>query len=321
MTRLALASALMSVATCAAAADIAPVDPDRVDAFIDIVAANECRLSNGSAGDILPGAGFNDRDEVRGIVARLLYYGRARNNDGALQVFDGPCPAYEGEPLKEQFLKVLGGNNCQMTALESVSLLNAHGMKDYEVTPMIPFLQNEELVTLSEDDKVISLTEEACTFYSAGLDQTSQESVFRDPGGYLIELASETGCSIELDAAVAAMEPLGLDRTDTKGVANLYIEAGQASASGSTLTFGAEVCQAAGAGTAGPDPIAEPRAALVAYLEQNGCSLAYDGAAERLTAAGFDFDKLDKLVPDYIAEGIMSVGANETLILNTGSCS
>ncbi|MGR3615444.1 MAG: hypothetical protein ACU0BB_05345 [Paracoccaceae bacterium] len=61
--------------------------------------------------------------------------------------------------------------------------------------------------------------------------------------------------------------------------------------------------------------------ALISYLEANGCQITYESAQTELPKAGIDFDSVEKLVPDFVADGTMSVGENETLILNTGSCS
>ena len=115
--------ALMFLCTSTLAQTVTPVDPDRVDEFIEVIAKNECRIANAAAEIYLPAAGFPDRDEVRAIMARLLYFGRARlvetDTDGVLVVYDGPCP--EGGPEtdpKTLFLQVVANNGCSLHAID-----------------------------------------------------------------------------------------------------------------------------------------------------------------------------------------------------------
>ena len=52
--------ALVLTTATVPAQQIAPIDPDRVDAFIDVVARSECRLANAGSEIYLPAAGFPD---------------------------------------------------------------------------------------------------------------------------------------------------------------------------------------------------------------------------------------------------------------------
>jgi len=234
----------------ALAQSVTPLDPARVDEFIEVIAKNECRITN-EAGEIyLPAAGFADRDEVRQIMSRLFYFGRARlvetETDGALVIYDGPCP--EGGPEtdpKTLFLKAVAANGCSLNAVESRTLLDEVGVHMQETRAMLPLLQNDGTLVLSADGETVTITDEDCNNYGP-----SPEMV-----------------------------------TDLVN-----------------------------------DPIADPRGALIEYLEIVGCRISYEEAKIDLPAAGFDLASLDDLVEDYLQEGIVAVGAGEILILTTGRC-
>lgn len=227
------------------------VEPERVDEFIEVIAKNECRITN-DVGDIyLPAAGFADREEVRAIISRLLYYGRARffesqTNGGVLVIYDGPCAegGREADP-KTLFLEVVAANGCSLNSTDARPLLKEAGVHMQEVRALLPLLQNDGTISLSEDGETVMLTDEDCNYY---------------------------GPSPEL-------------------VTDLI-----------------------------HDPITDPRGALIEFLEVTGCEINYEDAQIALPAAGFDVDSLDKLIPEYLAEGILDVGPNENLILRTGRC-
>lgn len=242
--------ALLSGSIPAAAQGIQPVVPERVDEFIDLIARNECRLSNKAAEIYLPAGGFTDKDEVRAIMARLFYYGRARlektETDGVLVVYDGPCPKGDDQSdPKTLFLRIVAENGCSLTFAKGRHAIEKAGLLKQEISAMLPFLENDGTASVSADGETVFLTDEACNDY---------------------------GPSPEM-------------------VTDLV-----------------------------HDPLTQPREALIEYLEGSGCKLTHKDAKTRLPGAGFDFEMIDKLVQDYLDEGIMEVGPNETLILKIGAC-
>ena len=232
-----------------AAQEVQPVIPERVDDFIELVAKNECRLSN-QAGEIyLPAGGFADKDEVRAIMARLFYYGRARlietDNDGVLVLYDGPCPeGGEHSDPRTLFLRIVASNQCALSMAEGRQMIRQAGLLKQEISTMLPLMVNDGTLSLSADGQTVFLTDEACNDY---------------------------GPSPEL-------------------VTDLV-----------------------------HDPITQPREALIEYLEATGCELTYEEAQTALPGAGFDFNMIDELVQDYLAEGIVRIGPNDTLILTIGA--
>ena len=245
-------TAILITATGASTAqDIRELEPDRIEEFVALVAKNECRIANEAAEILLPAGGFSDTDEVRAIMAQLLYHGRARlvetESDGVLIIFDGPCPAggHDADP-KTAFLEIIAENGCSLTSTEGRAMLEDAGIHIQEVRAMLPLLQNDGTLSLSDDSETVMLTDEACNDYG--------------PNPEVV--------------------------TDLVN-----------------------------------DPVTKPREALIEYLEIVGCELTYEDAKTDLPAMGFDFDKLEKDVQDYLAQGIVTVGPDETLILTIGRCS
>ncbi len=236
-------------ASQAEAQQVVEIDPDRVDPFIEVFAQNECRITEAEGDMLFAANGYADIDEVRAIMARLFYHGRARlatsGDQIEMLVYGGPCPAGdETSDVKTLFLTLVAQQGCALGIGAARPLLAEAGISLQEVRMMMPLLVNDGTVTVSADETSLTLEDEACHHYAPTVQ------------------ASDLG----------------------------------------------------------HDPLDDPRAALIAYLENTGCIISYDDAQEKLPEAGFDFDALDKLIPDYVEEGIMAIGPDETLILTTGEC-
>ncbi|MCP5087554.1 MAG: hypothetical protein GY952_12205, partial [Rhodobacteraceae bacterium] len=113
---------LVFAAIPAVAQSVIPVEPERVDEFIDVLAGHDCRMSQDASEALLSAAGFPDRQEVKGIVSRLFYYDRARIQDDHLTVYFGPCPEGPETGVKTLFLQSVSANGCQMSASDSMDI-------------------------------------------------------------------------------------------------------------------------------------------------------------------------------------------------------
>ncbi len=194
------------------------LDPARVDEFIEVVAKNECRITN-EAGEIyLPAAGFADSDEVRQIMSRLFYFGRARleetETDGVLVIYDGPCP--EGGPEtdpKTLFLKIVATNGCSLNATEGRPLLDEAGVHMQEIRALLPLLQNDGTLTLSADGETVTITDEDCNNYGPSPDVVTDliHDPIVDPRSALIEYLEIVGCEISYEDAQIDLPAAGFD--------------------------------------------------------------------------------------------------------------
>ncbi len=158
--RLGLVIALMLFPVAGLAQD---VPPERVEAFLAVMAENGCRMDNATADEVMPKAGFDDKDEVKTIVGMLMAEERASLIDGQVIVHGGSCgttaPDYT---TRERFLAGVAYNGCKMTAEQSNALLPPLGIERNAVKPLIGQMMAMGEVSLSSDNKTVYLEQSLC---------------------------------------------------------------------------------------------------------------------------------------------------------------
>jgi hypothetical protein len=139
------------------------VSPERVEAFLAVMAANDCRMSEATANEVLPGTGFGDKGEVKAIAALLMADERASLIDGQLIVHGGSCgntvPEYT---TRERFLAGLAYNGCKMTAGQSRELLPPLGIERGAIKPLIGQMISMSEVSLSSDNQTVYMEQSLC---------------------------------------------------------------------------------------------------------------------------------------------------------------
>ena len=153
-----IAMLLMPMAT--RAQDVAP---ERVQQFLTVMSANDCRMSNATVDEIMPAAGFDDKDEVKAIVGQLMAEDRASLIDGQLIVYGGSCgtttPDYT---TRERFLAGVAYNGCKMTAEQSNEILPPLGVERGAIKPLIGQMMSMGEVSLSNDNKTVYMEQSLC---------------------------------------------------------------------------------------------------------------------------------------------------------------
>ena len=148
-----------------------------------------------------------------------------------------------------------------------------------------------------------------------------------DPKTLFLKVVAANGCALNIVEGRPLLLEAGVHMQEVRAMLLLLENDGALSllADGEIAILTDEVCNDFGptpelVTDLAHDPIANPRNALIEFLELTGCELAYEDAQIVLSTAGFDLENIDKLGPDYIVEGIIEVGPNETLIMTIGRC-
>ena len=139
------------------------VPPERIEAFLTVMAENGCRMNNATADEVMPKAGFNDKDEVKAIAGLLMADERASLIDGQLIVHDGSCgnsaPEYT---TRERFLAGVAYNGCKMTAEQSRELLAPLGIERGAIKPLLGQMMSMGEISLSSDNKTVYMEQSLC---------------------------------------------------------------------------------------------------------------------------------------------------------------
>lgn len=138
------------------------VPAERIEAFVEVMAEHGCRMSPHVAGQVMPEAGFGDKEETRAITEELISAARARILDGQLVVFGGACGGKLDYSGRERFFAALADNGCSMTIDEARVMLPRIGVEMTEVQILMDKMQRMAEVRLSEDERAVFLEEGLC---------------------------------------------------------------------------------------------------------------------------------------------------------------
>jgi hypothetical protein len=158
--RRALFLVVMLLPVLTQAQDIAP---ERMNEFLAVMADNGCRVSNATAEEIMPAAGFHDKDEVKAIIGQLMAEDKASLIDGQVIVQGGSCGTDAPEyTTRERFLAAVAYNGCQMTAGQSNELLPPMGVERGQIKPLIGQMISMGEVALSQDNQIVYMEQSLC---------------------------------------------------------------------------------------------------------------------------------------------------------------
>ncbi|MCP5087552.1 MAG: hypothetical protein GY952_12195 [Rhodobacteraceae bacterium] len=202
-----------------AAQEVTPVSSDRVDAFWQVIASNGCRMTQDAAEQASTAAGFDDQTEARGIFAQLLFDGRARIQEGQLQVFGAPCEYAPSPDFTLVIQELLAAYGCELLAEESRQALKDWDIHPGELKAVLPLMVAAGMVSLKDNDKVIYIPLKQCEEIGVPIgDQridvvVTQESTSPDASvrEQVIAFFAERGCALPHDVAKPAMIAEGFE--------------------------------------------------------------------------------------------------------------
>ncbi|PWE33942.1 hypothetical protein DDZ14_01900 [Maritimibacter sp. 55A14] len=231
------------------------VSPERVEAFVDVIKANDCRMTNRRADLVYPEAGFPDKTETKALTRQLIETGRARILDGQLVVFGGDCPSGPGFTGRERFFAVLADNGCKMDSKQAAFLLPRVGVEMQEVRLLMARMVSMAEVSLSEDERTVYLEQGLCEKF-AGL---SAEIVAADAHnrevedaatdmdaarGKFIDYMASVDCSLTRSEAQVQLDEAGFEPRIVRAIVQDLIASGAATMSDDDrLTLHKEVCE------------------------------------------------------------------------------
>jgi len=191
------------------------VAPERVAAFVAVMAANDCRMSNATADEIMPKAGFNDKDEVKAIVGQLMAEERASLIDGQLIVHGDSCGAAPDYTTRERFLAGVAYNGCKMTAEQSNELLPPLGIERDAIKPLIGQMMAMGEVSLSSDNKTVYMAQSLCDAFDGMAEMIAgdkmAEAVKAAERAKFVSYMETSGCQVSRDDLEAAIADEGFD--------------------------------------------------------------------------------------------------------------
>ncbi len=208
-----------------ATAQAQEISPERMDEFLAVMAANNCRMSNATADEIMPEAGFNDKDEVKAIAGLLMADDRASLIDGQLIVHGGSCgTATPDYTTRERFLAGVAYNGCSMTAAQSNELLPPLGVERGQIKPLIGQMMSMGEVSLSEDNQTIYMEQSLCDKFdgmaekiagdkmaAAKANLDTAEAAQTEERIKFISYMETSGCEVKLSEFLVAIPEAGLD--------------------------------------------------------------------------------------------------------------
>ena len=226
-----------------------------------------------------------------------------------------------GPDRVEEFVALVAKNECRIANEAAEIFLPAGGFPDTdEVRAIMGQLMYHGRARLveTESDGVLIVFDGPCP--PGGYDA--------DPKTPFLEIVAENGCALTSTEGRALLDEAGIHIQEVRAMLPLLQNDGTLSLwdDGETVMLTDEACNDYGPNPEVVEdlvnnPETKPREALIEYLEIVGCELTYEDAKTELPAMGFDFDRLERDVQDYLAEGIVTVGPGETLILTIGRCS
>jgi hypothetical protein len=228
------------------------IAPERVDAFVDVIAQNGCRMNVFQADKVLPEAGFNDVTETKTITEMLISSGRAHILDGQLVVFGGSCGAGTKYSGRERFFAALADNGCSMTTKQAEVILPPVGVELQEVRLLMEGMLSAGEVSLSADETTVHLDDKVCSKYK-GLSGVMAASKPQKPAPkspeeirkeFLAYMAS-VNCSITRSDAQNELPRAGFKAKDIRPIIQALLKAGDAEMTGEDdlLVIKPEVCQ------------------------------------------------------------------------------
>ncbi len=225
MMRVFFVVAMLLPVLAQAQAQAQDISPERVDEFLAVMADNGCRMNNATAEEIMPAAGFDDKDEVKAIAGQLMAEDRASLVDGQLIVHGGSCgtaaPQYT---TRERFLAAVAYNGCQMTAEQSNELLPPMGIERGQIKPLIGQMISMGEVSLSQDNHIVYMEQSLCDKFDgmaeniapgkmvqAKANLATAESAKADERVKFLRYMKTVDCHIKHEDLIAAIPDEGFD--------------------------------------------------------------------------------------------------------------
>ncbi|SLN33978.1 hypothetical protein PEL8287_01657 [Roseovarius litorisediminis] len=226
------------------------VSPERVEAFVAVVEANGCRMTQYRANTVLPEAGFDNKTETKSITELLIEQERARILDGQLVLFGGAC----GETLKysgrERFFAGLADNGCKMNSEEARLILPRVGVEMQEVQLLMERMIHMSEVSLSDDEKTVYLEQGLCDKFrglSASMAATkpiAQQRTAEELKAAFVEFMKSVDCKMTRAQSHEMLPAAGFTGKELRPIIAGMIKDGEATMTGEQdlLTLKKEVC-------------------------------------------------------------------------------
>ncbi|MCB1411048.1 MAG: hypothetical protein KDK22_16760 [Rhodobacteraceae bacterium] len=204
----------------------------------------------------------------------------------ALVLAAAPAAAFTPERAA-MMVDAIRANGCSMAGDQAEEALSPLGLNGTEVQAFVDTLYGADLVSLSADMSVLSLSETLCAADSAASlalitaafqDQEASLEPWRpdfapERGAEFVGAVRGNDCTLTEDSAAALLPPLGFSPADTRDIVAVLIDGGlaQVNDEGTELSLSPEFCAAEPAGDAAalaalidgwddshPDPISQP---------------------------------------------------------------
>lgn len=226
----------LAMLVLASAAQADTVSSQRIEAFVGVMAEHGCRMSPFQADEVMPGAGFADKDETKAITEQLITEERARILDGQLVVFGGACGGKLDHSGRERFFAAIADNNCVMTIEEAKLLLPRVGVDMAEVRLLMDKMLRMSEIRLSSDETAVFLEEGLCDRFrglssrmmaSAPEMAVAPRSADELRADFIAHMAA-VGCSLSRAEADRDLPAAGFTTSELRPVIAAMLEAGEA---------------------------------------------------------------------------------------------
>lgn len=225
--------------------------PGRVDAFVEVIAGQGCRMSPYQADEIMPGAGFADTAETKAITEYLIEEGRARILDGRLVVFGGHCGGALDYSARERFFAGLADNGCMMTADQAHVILPRLDVDIREVQLQMERMMAMGEVRLSDDEGTVYLEQSLCDKFKGMSAQITTTEPKEPPKpsteetrAAFLEYMATVDCRMTREQSHDLLPRAGFSGKEIRPIIKELIEGGHATMSGEDdlLVISEEVC-------------------------------------------------------------------------------
>ncbi len=311
----------------------AGVDMAMVATLREIFLANNCRLNEDQMSALLPPAGFT-RDNIKPIFGYLEDMGEMGEDGSDLVLYNAACaPALAEEPAVEDagvdmeqvdlMRQIFAENGCRLSEARMGELLPAAGFSRASAGAVFNYLEaNGEL---SDVDNDAVLTGDYCAEAQVGASAPASVMVENDGAllGAFLSVAAQNGCALNVAVAQGPLAEAGLRMDQAYLLVDDLVLEGNASLSdgGTLVRINPALCGGEMQPAAPVENSDDPRAAVLAMLTANGCTITQAGAADMIAAAGLDFVTSMRVLTQMMSSGeAISPDGGQTLNIAAPLC-